>query len=129
MDNISKKSLWVGRIISALVTLFMGFDIVIHALKIQPVVDAFNQLGLPLTIAVPISIIALACIILYNIPKTSILGAILLTGYLGGAILTNYRVGKPLFSTILFPVYVGLFAWLGLWLRDTKVKNIIPFNK
>ena len=125
---VSKSALWTGRILSGFITLFILFDSIIHLLKIQPVIDSFNQLGLPLTMAVPLGIIALACIILYNIPQTSILGAVLLTGYLGGAVCTNFRAGTPLFSNILFSIYVGIIAWLGLYLREPKLKALMPFK-
>ena len=126
---ISKSKLWTGRIFSSLVVLFLSFDIVIHLLKPQPVIDSFNQLGLPLNLSIPIAIIALFCVILYAIPKTSILGAILLTGYLGGAVLTNLRAGTSLFGNVLFPVYFGFFVWGGLYLRDQSLQKLVPFKK
>ena len=105
---VSNASLWTGRILSALMVLFLIFDGVIHILKIAPVVKAFSDLGLPVDIAMPIGIIELICVLLYIVPRTSVLGAVLLTGYLGGAVLTQVRVGSPLFAVSLFPVYVGV---------------------
>jgi hypothetical protein len=125
---ISKKRLWAGRIISALVVLFMLFDAVIHLMKIEPVVAAFAQLGYPVSLAVALGIIELACVVAYVIPRTAVLGAILLTGYLGGAIATQLRVGNPLFSQALFPVYVGVLVWAGLLLRDDRLRTIIAWR-
>ena len=125
----SKGSIWTGRILSILVILFLTFDVVLKFLKPPPVVDAFSHLGLPFVLCVPIGIILLFCTLLYAIPQTSILGAILLTGYLGGAVLTHLRVGDPLASHILFPIYLGVLLWLGLYLRETRLRPLLPFRK
>lgn len=127
-SSISNRSLWAGRILSGLAILFMAFDGVIHILKIPPVVAGFGQLGYPLSAAIALGVIELVCVVLYAMPRTSILGAILLTGYLGGAIATQVRVGAPLLSTQLFPVYVALFVWGGLYLRDNGVRALIPLR-
>ena len=126
---ISNRSLWPGRVLSALAALFLLFDGVIHVLKITPVVEAFAQLGYPLGVAVTLGIIEIVCVILYLIPRTSVFGAILLTGYLGGAVATQVRVGAPLFSTTLFPIYVALVIWGGLYLRDDVVRALIPLRR
>ncbi len=128
-SSTSNRNLWAGRIISGLAVLFMLFDAVIHVLKITPVVEAFAQLGFPLGVARGLGIVELVCIALYVIPRTSVLGAILLTGYLGGAIATQVRAGAPLVSTALFPVYIALFVWGGLYLRDDKVRALIPLRR
>ena len=125
----SKGQLWAGRILSGIGTLFMLFDATIHLLKPAAVIEGFAKLGFPSTVAVPLAIIEFVCIVLYLIPRTSVLGAILLTGYLGGAIATQLRVGAPLFSTLLFPIYVALFLWGGLYLRDPVVRTIIPARR
>jgi hypothetical protein len=125
---VSKKAQWAGRIMSALVVLFMLFDAVIKLLKLPVVAQNFNQLGYPVSLATTIAIIALACIAVYVIPPTSALGAILLTGYFGGAIATHIRVGNPLFSHILFPVYLALLVWGGLFLREPRLRSLIPFR-
>jgi len=125
---MSKGRLWTGRVLSALVALFMVFDGVIHVLRIAPVVEAFAQLGYPLGASSTLGVIELICVALYLVPRTAALGAILLTGYLGGAIATQVRVGAPLFSTTLFPVYVGLLLWGGLYLRDERVSSLIPLR-
>jgi DoxX-like family len=126
---ISKGQLWAGRILSGIAVLFMLFDTVIHALKPPPVVQGFAQLGFPLSIAIPLSAFELIGIVLYVIPRTSALGAILLTGYLGGAVAAQVRIGAPLFSTVLAPVYVALFLWVGLYLRDERVRAIVPLRR
>lgn len=128
-DSTSSRSLWAGRILSGLAILFMVFDAVIHILKISPVVEAFGQLGYPLSTAVGLGIVELGCVALYAIPRTSVLGAILLTGYLGGAIATQVRVGAPLLSTALFPIYVALFVWGGLYMRDDRLRAMVPLRR
>src|ERR1039457_3475503 len=114
--SLSKRSLWAGRIISGLVSAFMIFDGVIHILKLAPVVQGLAQLGFPLRLTVPLGIVSLTCVALYVIPRTSILGAILLTGYLGGAVAIQVPTGNSLFGEVLFPVYVGVFVWGGIYL-------------
>jgi hypothetical protein len=125
----SKKSVWAGRIISGLVTAFLVFDAVIHLLKPAPVVEAFAKLHLPLSLAVDLGIIELLCLVLYVIPRTSILGAILLTGYLGGAVAIQLTNSTSLFGEILFPVYVAVMVWGGIYLRDDQLRAIIPFRR
>jgi hypothetical protein len=127
-QSTSKAGLWAGRIISVLMVLFLLFDGIIHILRIEPVVKAFAELGLPMSISVPIGIVELACVVLYAVPLTSVLGAVLLTGYLGGAIAIHARIGSPLFSNTLFPVYVAGLLWLGLFLRDRGLGKFIPFR-
>lgn len=125
---VSTGSLWTGRILSVLVILFMLFDAVLHLIKIAPVVQAFAQLGVPLQLSIALGILELVCIILYALPRTSLLGAILLTGYLGGAVVTQLRVGNPLFSQALFLIYIGVLAWGGLFLRDQRLRALIPLR-
>ena len=123
---VSNKRLWAGRIMSALPVLFLLFDGAIHIMRIPPVAEAFAKLGYSISLAIPLGIIEIACIALYLIPRTSVLGAVLLTGYLGGAVATNLRTGAPLFSNVLFPVYVGVLLWGGLYLRDSALQAIFP---
>jgi hypothetical protein len=125
----SKKSLWTGRFLSGFVTAFLLFDAVIHLLRPAPVVEAFARLHLPLSLAVDLGIIELLCIALYMIPRTTILGAILLTGYLGGAIATQLPTSTSLFGEILFPVYVGVMVWGGLYLRDDRLRALFPVRR
>ncbi|OLD52366.1 MAG: hypothetical protein AUI83_09700 [Armatimonadetes bacterium 13_1_40CM_3_65_7] len=120
---------WAGVVLTVLPVLFMLFDSVIHLMVIPPVVESFTQLGYPVSTARALGVIELVCIALYLIPRTSVLGAVLLTGYLGGAVATNLRVGSPLFSHTLFPVYVGVLAWGGLFLRDERVRALIPVRR
>lgn len=120
---------WTGRVLSGLAVVFMIFDGVIHILKITPVVDAFAKLGFPLGTSVALGVVELICLALYLVPRTSVFGAVLLTGYLGGAIATQLRVGAPLFSTTLFPIYVALLLWGGLYLRDDRLRDVFPVRR
>jgi hypothetical protein len=124
----SSKQLWTGRIMSAVPILFLLFDSVIKLMKIDAVVKGFRELGYSPDIAVGIGTLLLVCVILYAIPQTSILGAILLTGYLGGAVATQVRVGNPLFSHVLFPTYVGALIWGGLYLREGRLRALLPLR-
>ena len=126
--SISKKSLWAGRIISGLVAAFLIFDAAIHLLKPAPVVEAFAKLHLPLSLAVDLGIVELLCIVLYVFPRTEILGAALLTGYLGGAVAIQLTTSNSLFGEILFPVYVGVFIWGGLYMRDDRLRKLFPWR-
>ncbi len=125
----SKRSVWIGRILSGLVVLFLVPDAIIKFIRPAPVVDAFTHLGLPLSLANTLGILLLVCTAVYVFPRTSVLGAILLTGYLGGAVATHLRAGDPLFSHVLFPTYLGVLLWLGLYLRDDRLRGLIPSRK
>lgn len=125
---MSTKRLWAGRIVTAIPVLFLLFDAVIKFTQIAPVRESFAQLGYPERLAPAIGALALACLILYLIPRTSVLGAILLTAYLGGAVATHVRVGNPLVTHALFPTYVALLLWGGLWLRDDRLRALIPLR-
>jgi len=125
----SKGRLWTGRVLSGIAVLFLLFDSTIHIMKPAAVIEGFTKLGYPVTVAVPLGLIELACVVLYLIPRTSVFGAVLLTGYLGGAISAQLRVMAPLFSTLLFPIYVALFLWGGLYLRDAGVRALIPVRR
>jgi hypothetical protein len=119
----SKGTLWAGRIISGLPVLFLLVDGAMKLVKPAPVVQATVGLGYPESVIVPIGVVLIVCTILYLIPKTSVLGAILLTGYLGGAVATHVRTGESLFS-IIFPVIFGVLLWLGLYLRDSRLRAL-----
>jgi DoxX-like protein len=123
---VSTKQLWTGRILCTLAILFLLMDGVMKLFNPRPVVEGMTRLGYPLNLAATIGIILLICVLLYAIPQTSILGAILLTGYLGGAVASQLRVGGPLFSYVLFPVYLGVLIWAGLCLRDSRLRALIP---
>jgi hypothetical protein len=124
----SKGGIWTARILSALVALFMVFDTVIHITKPTPVVEAFARLEYPLSASVSVGIIELVCVVLYVIPRTAVLGAILLTGVLGGAIATQLRIGSPAFETYIFPMLMGFLLWGGLWLRDDRLRALVPLR-
>jgi ABC-type transport system involved in cytochrome c biogenesis permease component len=126
---LSKGKLWTGRIMSGVPALFLFLDGVGKLVKPAPVVEGTIQLGYPESVLLGLGIVLLTCTVLYVIPRTAILGAILLTGYLGGAIATHVRVGSPLFSHILFPVYVAVLIWGGLYLRDERLRALIPLRR
>ena len=116
----------VGWALTALVGLFMAFDVVEHASGIPAVVQSFHQLGFPVSVALPLSLVEACCLVLYLVPRTKVLGAILLTGYLGGAVALKVRVEAPLLSDTLFPVYTATVMWLAVYLRDSKLRAVLP---
>lgn len=122
----SNAARWAGRVMSALPALFLLLDGVMKLFKPPMVVDGTVKLGYPVGVIVPLGGILIACTLLYMIPRTAVVGAILLTGYLGGAVATHVRVADPLFSHTLFPVYFGAMLWGGLWLRDLRVRAVLP---
>jgi hypothetical protein len=115
----------VGRIVTALPLAFLIFDIAIKFTHVDAVAQANTQLGLPANSAPFIGILEAVCLAIYLIPRTALFGAVIFTGYLGGAISLHVRVGNPLFSHVLFPVYIATLLWLGLYLRDSRVRGII----
>ena len=126
----SKKAMWIGRILSGLAVAFLTVDAVMKLFMPPVAVEANAQLGYPGSAMLPIAILELVCLVIYLIPRTAIIGAILWTGYLGGAIAVHVRVGNPLFSHTLFPTYVAALLWAGLWLRDRRVDVLFaePFS-
>jgi DoxX-like protein len=127
-DDASKGMLWTGRILSGLMALFFVFDGVGHLMKPAPVVEAFARLGYPLSASVGIGMLALICTAIYVTPRTSVLGAILLTGYLGGAVSTHVRAASSLFEMI-FPVVMGVLMWVGIFVRDAQLRRLIPLRR
>jgi hypothetical protein len=123
-DGVMVKQERAGQVISALVVLFMVFDGVIHMMKIAPVVDGFAPLGFPLSVAVPLGILELFIAALYAIPGTAVIGAMLLTAYLGGATAAQVRIGADLFP-IVFPALLGVLLWSGLYLREERVRALM----
>ena len=121
-----KLMLWAGRILTGLVVAFMTFDTVIKLIDLQVVRDTLAQLGYPPELGRTIGVIELICLALYLNPRTSVLGAVLFTGVMGGAIATHMRVGDPLFSHVLFGVYLGAALWGGLWLREPRLRALFP---
>jgi hypothetical protein len=122
---VSTKKLWAGIIISALPALFLLFDGVMKLVKPPIVVETTVQLGYPESVILGLGIVLTACTVIYVIPRTAVLGAILLTGYLGGAVATHVRLGNPLFTHILSPVYFGVMIWGGLSLRDGRLPEYL----
>jgi DoxX-like family len=115
----------VGQVVTVLVTAFLAFDGVIHILNIDPVVEGARKLGFDPGLMPYIGVLELVCLALYVVRRTSAMGAVLLTGYLGGAFCAQLRIDAPLWSTLLFPVYVGVLVWAGLYLRDQRVRDVI----
>lgn len=129
IENISKSRLWTARIMSGIVILFMLMDSIMKFIQPEQVVTGTVDLGFSVHHLIPIGILGLISILLYAYPRTTILGAILLTGYWGGAIATHVRLDNPLFTHILFPVYLAVVAWGGIWLMDERIRNLIPLRK
>lgn len=124
----SKPGLWVGRVMSTLFALFLLMDSTIKLVPIDAVTRTMTEMQLPATMARPIGIIELASLALYLWPRTAVLGAVLFTGVFGGAIASHWRLGDPLFSHVLFGVYLGILMWGGLWLRDPRLRALFPFR-
>lgn len=124
---ISTKTVWAGRILSVLTTLFLLFDGIAKLFKPAFVVEGTLKYGYAESVIIPLGIVLTLCTILYAIPRTAVLGAILLTGYLGGAVNTHVRAGEGWFP-ILFPVIFGALIWGGLYLRDARLRALLPLN-
>lgn len=125
MGEPGGKIVWVGRVISVLASLLFGMSAVMKLMGGPEVTQGMAHLGLPESLVKPLAILELSCVVVYLIPATSVLGAILLTGYIGGAICTQLRVGDPFFVQIA----LGMFVWLGLYLRENRLREIIPLRK
>ncbi len=127
-EPVSRAELWSGRILSGLVTLFLLFDGAVKLIPLPVVTQTLDQMGYGAgdAMARALGLITLLCTVLYILPPTSFVGAILLTGYLGGAIASHVRIGSPLFSHVLFGLYLGLLLWGGLWLRDRRLRSLLP---
>jgi hypothetical protein len=125
----SKVPTRIGWALSILTIAFMLFDAAGKLALESHVVDATTKIGYPVDAIRPIGVIALICTILYAVPRTAILGAVLLTGFYGGAVASKVRIEDPLFSSILFGVYFGLIAWGGLYLRDERLRSVFPFRR
>jgi hypothetical protein len=121
----SKKMVWTGRVISALVILFLLVDSGGKVARFAPYLEGTVKVGYPASLVVPIGIVLLICTVVYAIPHTSVLGAILLTGYLGGATATHVRVSQPFW----FPIMMGVLAWAGLFLREERLRALIPLRR
>ena len=124
MVAASGKIVWVGRVISVLVSLFFAMSAFMKLKGGAAVMQGMAHLGLPESLIMPLAVLEISCVVIYLIPATSVLGAILLTGYIGGAICTHWRVGDPFFIQIA----LGIFVWLGLYLRENRLKALIPLR-
>jgi hypothetical protein len=124
---VSKGNLWVGRVATALPALFLSIDGAAKLFKPAPVIEATTQLGYSANTIVPIGVVLLVCTVLYLIPKTSVFGAILVTGFLGGAVATHVRAGTGAFP-VVFPVILGGLLWLGLYLRNPSLRLLVPLT-
>ncbi|MDC0676850.1 DoxX family protein [Sorangium sp. So ce381] len=126
---VSNKKVWAGRVLSGLSVAFLLFDSIGKLMMVPQVLEGSEQLGYPVSSVRGIGLVLLASVVTYVIPRTSVLGAVLLTGFLGGAIATHVRVDNPLFSHVLFPVYVAAMIWGGLLLRDERLRALFPLRK
>ena len=121
----ASRAVWTGRVLSGLVVLFLGMNAAIGLLGRPEAVEGTRALGFDPALVLPLAIVQIVCLVLYLIPRTAPLGAVLWTGWLGGAIATHLRLGQPVFTHLLFPLYVALPLWLGLWLRDPRVRAVL----
>jgi DoxX-like family len=120
----NRKTLIIGTVLTVLAALFLAFDAIMKLVNIAPVREGMAQVGFPSDLSRVLGAVLLACVALYINVRTAVLGAVLLTGWLGGAVATHVRVGDPLFSHVLAPVYVGALVWGGLYLRDARVRAL-----
>ena len=127
-QNISNTRVWIGRVASGLPALFLLVDGVMKLIKPAVVVETTMKLGYAESTILPLGLLLIACTIVYLIPRTAVLGAILLTGYLGGAVATHVRAAEGSFP-IVFPVIFGTLIWLGLYLRDTRLQALLPLRQ
>lgn len=128
LPRVSSRARRAGVVVSALPVAFLLVDALVKVLGVVAASEATAQLGWADRLLLPLGVLQLICLALYLMPQTSVLGAVLWTGYLGGAVATHVRIGNPLFSHVLFPVYVGVLLWLGLWLRDARVRQVLPLG-
>jgi hypothetical protein len=120
---------WTGFVLSGLVIAFLVMDCVMKLMQLDIVKSTILDLGWAEDTALPLGVTLLICTVLYALPQTAVLGAVLLTAYLGGAVATHVRIGSPLFSHVLFGVYLGLFVWGGLWLREPRLRALFPLRR
>ena len=124
----STRTAWTGRIMSGLAVAFLIFDSLGKLLQVQPVIDGTKQLGYSPDLVFGLGVTLISCVLAYLVPWTSVLGAVLLTGYLGGAVATHVRVGNPLVTHVLFPTYIAALLWGGLMLRDARLRALLPWH-
>ena len=126
--TVSRTQIWTARILNGLAVAFLLFDAGMKLLRVPSAVEGTVTLGYPPGSVFGIGVVQLVCVVLYIVPRTSILGAVLLTGYLGGAVATHVRVGNPLFSHVLFPTYIAALIWGSFYLRDARVRALVPLE-
>ena len=119
---------WSGRVMTGLALSFLAFDTALKLFALAPAVQATTELGYPAETVAVLGAIELACLVLTLVPRTAVLGALLWTGYLGGAVATHVRAASPLFTHTLFPVWVAILLWGGLWLRDARLRALLPLS-
>ena len=125
----SKAGARAGHVLSGLAAALLILDAIGKLLVVQPVIEGTVGLGYPVSVIFPLGVTLLTCVLLYLVPQTAVLGALLLTAYLGGAVATHVRVGNPLFTHTLFPTYVAALLWGGLMLRDRRLRAFLPFRR
>lgn len=128
-SSVSRAAVVTSRIIATVVALFLAVDTLTKVLRLPPAVQATTELGYPEAAVMGIGLVQLACLVLYLIPRSSVLGAILLTGYLGGAVASQVRAGNPFVTHTLFPAFMGLLLWAALYLRDGRLRALIPLAR
>lgn len=129
IDVAARRQILSGRILSGLSIAFLLFDAGMKIARVPAAIQGTVQLGYPAETILGIGLVQLVCLALYAAPRTAVVGALLLTGYLGGAVATHVRVGNPLFSHILFPTYVAALVWGGLYLRDARLRALVPVRR
>ena len=127
--QVSKTARRTGYVLTGIAVLFLTFDATMKLLVLEPAVQATTALGYPASTVFWIGLVQLVCLVLYVVPATAPLGALLLTGYLGGAVATHVRVGNRLASHTLFPIYVAAILWGGLYLREPRLRHLLPFRR
>ena len=125
----SRRALWTGRTMSGIAIVFLTLDAIGKLLQVPPVVDGTRQLGYPVEVIFGLGVTLMSCVLVYVVPRTAMLGAVLLTGYLGGAVATHVRVANPLLTHTLFPTYVAALLWGGLMLRDARLRAFVPWRR
>jgi len=129
VSSPSRAALWGGRVASGIAVLFLTFDAVFKLIQPAEAVKSTEQLGYPGSVLFGLGVVQIVCLAIYLLPRTAVLGAVLWTGYLGGAVATHVRVGNPWLSHILFPTYVATLLWAGLWLRNARLRELLPFTR
>jgi hypothetical protein len=128
VERIERSRSITGIVSTSVAALFLAFDTVLKVLMLAPAVEGTTSLGYPAATVLWIGVIEMVCLVLYLVPRTAVLGAMLMTGYLGGAVATHVRISSPLLTHTLFPVYVALFLWAGLYLREPRLRALAPLR-